>query len=78
MTVFTVGAACAQSMAALLVLRFLAGAAGASVMTNGPGVIADILNASQRGLATGVFAMAPFLGPALGMCFLLDQSTADI
>ncbi|KAJ6789733.1 hypothetical protein PWT90_06245 [Aphanocladium album] len=66
MTVFTIGAACAQSVAALLVLRFFAGAAGASVMTNGPGVIADIFNASQRGLATGVFAMAPFLGPALG------------
>ncbi|KAJ3477690.1 hypothetical protein NLG97_g8773 [Lecanicillium saksenae] len=51
---------------ALLVLRFFAGATGASVMTNGPGVIADIFNASQRGLATAVFAMAPFLGPALG------------
>lgn len=67
MTIFTIGAACAQSMAALLVLRFFAGATGASVMTNGPGVIADIFNASQRGLATGVFAMAPFLGPALGI-----------
>lgn len=66
MTVFTVGAACAQSIAALLVLRFFAGATGASIMTNGPGVIADMFNVSQRGLATGVFAMAPFLGPALG------------
>ncbi|TQV93115.1 multidrug resistance protein [Cordyceps javanica] len=66
MTVFTVGAACANSMAALLVLRFFAGATGASVMTNGPGVIADIFSSSQRGLATGIFAMAPFLGPALG------------
>lgn len=74
MTVFTVGAACAQSMAALLVLRFLAGATGASIMTSGPGVMADIFDASKRGLATGVFAMAPFLGPALGKIFAFTSS----
>ncbi|OAA75619.1 Major facilitator superfamily domain, general substrate transporter [Akanthomyces lecanii RCEF 1005] len=69
MTVFTVGAASAGSMAALLVLRFLTGATGASVMTNGPGVIADIFDASQRGLATGPI-IGGFLGEAEGWRWL--------
>ncbi|KAK3369229.1 major facilitator superfamily domain-containing protein [Lasiosphaeria ovina] len=65
-TAFNAGAAGAPTMAALLVLRFFAGAFGSSILTNAGGVIADMFNASERGLATSVFAMAPFLGPAIG------------
>lgn len=66
LTAFNAGAAGAPSMAALIVLRFFAGAFGSSPLTNAGGVIADMFNASERGIAAGIFAMAPFLGPALG------------
>ncbi|KAK5990200.1 MFS-type efflux pump MFS2 [Cladobotryum mycophilum] len=63
---FNAGAAAAPNMAGLIVLRFLAGAFGSAPLTNAGGVIADMFPASQRGIATSIFAMAPFLGPALG------------
>ncbi|KAF9890551.1 hypothetical protein FE257_005682 [Aspergillus nanangensis] len=63
---FCAGAAAAQNPWTLMVLRFLAGAFGSSPLTNAGGVIADIFAADQRGLATSLFAGAPFLGPTLG------------
>ncbi|KAL3964475.1 hypothetical protein ACCO45_001479 [Purpureocillium lilacinum] len=66
LTAFNAGAAGAPSMAALIVLRFFAGAFGSSPLTNAGGVIADMFSANERGIATSIFAMAPFLGPALG------------
>jgi len=65
-TAFSVAAACAPNITALLVLRFFASAFGSSSMTNAGGVIADMFSKEERGLATGLFATAPFLGPALG------------
>lgn len=65
-TAFSVAAACAPNIAALLVLRFFASAFGSSSMTNTGGVIADMFSKAERGLATGMFVTAPFLGPALG------------
>ncbi|KAM5347640.1 hypothetical protein ACJ41O_007464 [Fusarium nematophilum] len=66
MTIFNAVAADATSIAALLVFRFFAGAFGSSCLTNAGGVIADLFNASERGMATSLFAMAPFLGPTIG------------
>ena len=66
LTVFNAGAAGANSMATLIVLRFLAGAFGSSPLTNAGGVIADMFHADQRGLGMSVFAAAPFLGPVIG------------
>lgn len=65
-TAFSAGAAGAPSMAALAVLRFFAGAFGSSPLTNAGGVIADMFTATERGMATALFAMAPFLGPTIG------------
>ncbi|KAF4614327.1 hypothetical protein G7Y89_g15410 [Cudoniella acicularis] len=65
-TAFSVAAACAPNITALLVLRFFASAFGSSSMTNAGGVIVDMFSKAERGLATGLFATAPFLGPALG------------
>jgi predicted MFS family arabinose efflux permease len=65
-TAFSVAAACAPNITALLVLRFFASAFGSSSMTNTGGIIADMFSKAERGLATGLFATAPFLGPALG------------
>jgi len=65
-TAFSVAAACAPNITALLVLRFFASAFGSSSMTNTGGVISDMFSKAERGLATGMFVTAPFLGPALG------------
>ncbi|KIW13421.1 hypothetical protein PV08_08609 [Exophiala spinifera] len=65
-TAFNAGCAGANSIGTLLVLRFFAGAFGSSPFTNAGGVIADIFPASERGLAMGIFALAPSMGPTLG------------
>lgn len=67
-TAFSVAAACAPNITALLVLRFFASAFGSSTLANTGGVIADMFSKTERGLATGMFVTAPFLGPALGRC----------
>lgn len=59
---FCAGAAGAQNSWSLIILRFFAGSFGSSPLTNAGGVIADIFPADQRGLATSLFAGAPFLG----------------
>ncbi|KAM3078899.1 MFS siderochrome iron transporter 1 [Clarireedia jacksonii] len=63
---FNAGAAGAQNIQTLLILRFFAGVFGSSPLTNAGGVIADMMSASHRGIAMAVFAAAPFMGPALG------------
>lgn len=66
LTAFNGAAVASQNIETLLILRFFAGAFGSSPLTNAGGVIADMFPASQRGLAMGLFAMAPFLGPVIG------------
>jgi MFS family permease len=45
----------AGSLNALLMFRFCAGTFGCSTMTNAGGIISDMFEADQRGLAMGVF-----------------------
>ncbi|KAG5981923.1 hypothetical protein E4U54_006450 [Claviceps lovelessii] len=66
LTAFNAAGAAAPNMASLIVLRFMAGAWGSSPLTNSGGVIADLFPARERGIATSIFSLAPFLGPALG------------
>lgn len=66
LTAFNAGCAGANNIWTLLILRFFAGAFGSSPLTNAGGTIADMFEADQRGLATAIFAAAPFLGPVLG------------
>lgn len=66
MTFFNVGAIFSQNMETLLIMRLFAGTFGASPLTNTGGVIADTFPASERGMAVNFFAIAPFMGPALG------------
>lgn len=65
-TAFTAGTAGATNTESLLILRFLAGSMGSSGMALPGGVIADIFPATTRGLAMGIYATSPFLGPTLG------------
>lgn len=60
------GTCAAKDITTLAVLRFFAGAFGSSPLTNSGGVIADMFDAKDRGFAGALFAMAPFLGPAIG------------
>ncbi|KAI0598589.1 major facilitator superfamily transporter [Biscogniauxia sp. FL1348] len=66
LTAFNAGAAGARNIETLIVLRFFAGTFGSSPLTNSGGVIADMFSARERGLATAIFATAPFLGPSIG------------
>ncbi|PWZ03026.1 putative mfs-multidrug-resistance transporter [Testicularia cyperi] len=50
----------------LLVFRFLAGFFGSSPLVNTGGVLTDMFNPNEIGVAMAVFASAPFLGPVLG------------
>jgi multidrug resistance protein len=63
---FHLGGALAHNVETLLITRFLAGAFGSSPLTNAGGIIADMFTARDRGLASALFAMAPFAGPVLG------------
>jgi MFS family permease len=80
LSAFCAGAVGSQNIWTLIILRFFAGSFGSSPLTNAGGVIADIFTADQRGLATSLFAGAPFLGPTLGPViggFLGQYATAD-
>ncbi|OIW33742.1 MFS general substrate transporter [Coniochaeta ligniaria NRRL 30616] len=66
LTAFNAGAAGAQNIWTLIILRFFGGSFGSSPLTNSGGVIADMFHANERGLAAAVFAVAPFLGPCIG------------
>jgi len=65
-TAFNGGVVASQNIWTLIVLRFFAGTAGSSPLTNAGGTVSDVFNASQRGLGMAIFASAPFLGPAVG------------
>ena len=65
-TLFHIGQARANDMTTLLVTRFLCGFFAVAPLTNSTGVIADIWDPVNRGIATSVFASAVFLGPVLG------------
>ncbi|KAJ2904592.1 putative fluconazole resistance protein 1 protein [Zalerion maritima] len=66
MTAFNAAATGSKNIQSLLILRFFAGAFGSSPLTNAGGVIADLFTANDRGMASAIFAAAPFLGPSLG------------
>jgi MFS family permease len=63
---FGAGAAASPNIQTLLILRFLSGAAGSSLIVNAAGVLSDVFSARERGLAVTVYCSAPFLGPIIG------------
>ncbi|THC92455.1 hypothetical protein EYZ11_008071 [Aspergillus tanneri] len=66
LTAFTAGTAGVQNIESLIILRFLAGSLGSAPMAVSGGVVADTFPAVSRGLASGLNAAAPFLGPTIG------------
>jgi MFS family permease len=63
---FTLGAGFSQTFGALVACRFLAGIFASPPLVVGAGTIADIRKPEHRALTTTLFALCPFLGPALG------------
>ncbi|BEI81998.1 hypothetical protein CcaverHIS002_0211580 [Cutaneotrichosporon cavernicola] len=66
LTAFDAGVCGAPTLNAMLILRFLAGMFGCSSMTSAGGLISDMFESSDRGLAMGVFGVMPWLGPVIG------------
>ncbi|KAI0061389.1 MFS polyamine transporter [Artomyces pyxidatus] len=65
-TLFHIGQALAHNMQTLLITRFFSGFFACAPLTNSGGVIADIWDPINRGVATSIFATTVFLGPTLG------------
>ncbi|KAI0295170.1 MFS polyamine transporter [Multifurca ochricompacta] len=65
-TILHLGQALAQDMKTVIITRFFAGFFACSPLTNSGGVIADIWDPVNRGVATSVFSTTVFLGPVLG------------
>lgn len=66
LTATLAGTAGAHNIETLLILRFLAGSLGSAPLVIAGGVIADLFDPLTRGLALGVYVIAPFLGPSVG------------
>lgn len=66
LTGFAAGSGGSQNIWTLIVLRFFAGALGSAPFAVAGGVIADSFPTISRGLASGLFCAAPFLGPTVG------------
>jgi len=63
---FILGSGFSKSFGGLLVCRLLAGMSGGPVLAVGAGTNADLYPPVFRAVATTMFVMMPFLGPALG------------
>ncbi|KAF2088947.1 MFS general substrate transporter, partial [Saccharata proteae CBS 121410] len=63
---FILGSGFSQSVASLIVCRFLAGVFGSPALTVGNAVLSDVWAPKQRAIPMAVIVSAPFLGPALG------------
>lgn len=65
-TCFVVGCALAPTLDTLIAFRFLSGVFGSCTLTNGGGVIADMIAQEKRAVAMSMFSIGPLLGPIIG------------
>ncbi|USP75474.1 hypothetical protein yc1106_02748 [Curvularia clavata] len=63
---FTLGTGFAQSMAALVVLRFFSGFFAAPSLSMGSGTLSDIWPPEKRSGPMSLYVATPFFGPAIG------------
>ncbi|BGP38291.1 hypothetical protein JCM10449v2_002222 [Rhodotorula kratochvilovae] len=66
LALFEIGAALSRTLASRLVLRFLAGCAATTPLSNAGAAMGDLWNEDERSAAFGVFGVGGFLGPCLG------------
>ncbi|KAJ4128959.1 hypothetical protein NW768_007484 [Fusarium equiseti] len=55
-----------QTKQQMLIFRFLSGLGGSAPQALGGGVLSDCWRKEERGTATAIYSLAPFLGPAVG------------
>ncbi|KAK7204222.1 major facilitator superfamily domain-containing protein [Myxozyma melibiosi] len=65
LVIFNMACGLSQSLAQILVFRFLAGCGGAGPLAIGAGVVADVWDDDHRTQAIGLFSIGPTLGPIL-------------
>lgn len=64
---FNAGTTGAQNIWTIIILRFFAGSFGSSPLTNAGGVVADLFNAKERGLAMSIFSVSTFPSASLAV-----------
>ncbi|KAK6810679.1 hypothetical protein RU639_013663 [Aspergillus parasiticus] len=64
--VFNIVCGFATSPAQMLAFRFLSGFGGSAPQAIGGGVLSDCWRREERGAATALYSLMPFLGPAVG------------
>lgn len=75
---FILGAGLSQSLPALTVCRFFAGAFGGSVLVVGFGILVDIWNSAELPIALSIFNTVPFCGPAVGYAYSERKCRRDV
>ncbi|KAI2635546.1 major facilitator superfamily domain-containing protein [Xylaria nigripes] len=63
---FNLACGLARTKGQLIAFRFLAGLGGSAPLAIGGGVLSDLFNAENRGMALSMYSLAPLLGPAIG------------
>ena len=63
---FEIGTACSTTFHGRIILRFFAGFAGSTPLSNAGGSLADLWSPEERTVSFAIFANAGFLGPTLG------------
>ncbi|KAF8321174.1 MFS general substrate transporter [Clavulina sp. PMI_390] len=64
--IFNIACSQARTSTQLVVFRFLTGLGGSAPLAVGGGTIGDLFTPDQRGMAMGMYTLAPLVGPALG------------
>ncbi|KAI1379223.1 major facilitator superfamily domain-containing protein [Hypoxylon crocopeplum] len=64
--IWQLACALAPNITSLLIFRLFAGLGGSACLSIGGGIVSDLFESSERGLATSVFALGPLLGPVIG------------
>jgi multidrug resistance protein len=65
-TVLIIPCALAQNLATVLAVRFFGAIAGAAMISNAPGTVADIVSDEYRALAFSIWSIGPMNGPVVG------------
>ncbi|OGM51169.1 MFS multidrug transporter [Aspergillus bombycis] len=63
---FQIGCALAPNLSALIVFRFLTGFGGSGCLTIGGGMVVDLFETEQRGLALSFYSFGPLFAPVIG------------
>ncbi|KAI1120243.1 putative MFS multidrug transporter [Nemania abortiva] len=64
--IWQLACALAPNITSLLVFRLFAGLGGSACLSVGGGIVSDLFDSNERGVATAVFALGPLLGPVVG------------